>query len=69
MMVVGRVWILILVAIGIAWLPVLELIKGSQFWAYAQSINSFLLPPIVMTFLFGIFWTRTSEQVSGVCFQ
>jgi Na+/proline symporter len=63
MMVVGRLWILCLVGVSILWLPMLQLVKGSQFWDYSRSISSFLMPPVVMTFLFGIFWSRATEQV------
>ena len=62
--VVGRIYTIFLVGVAIAWLPILEEIKGSQFWNYSQSIASFILPPIVVTFLMGIFWTRTTEKVS-----
>jgi len=63
-MVVSRLWILFLIVVSIVWLPVLQIVKGSQFWTYTQSIWSFFVPPIVMTFLFGIFWPRTTEQVN-----
>ena len=49
--------------VGILWLPVLLQVQGSEFWAYSQSISSFLLPPIVVTFVMGIFWPRTTEKV------
>ena len=63
LMVVGRTYTLFLVGISIAWLPILQEIKGSEFWDYSQSIGSFILPPIVVTFLLGLFWNRTTEQV------
>ena len=62
--VVGRIYTVFLVGVAIGWLPILEEIKGSQFWNYSQSIGSFMLPPIVVTFLLGIFWTRTTEKVT-----
>jgi len=65
-MVVSRLWILFLIVVSIVWLPVLQIVKGSQFWTYTQSTWSFFVPPIVMTFLFGIFWPRTTEQVSAL---
>ena len=67
-MVVGRVYTLVLVGVSIMWLPILERIQGSQFWDYSQAIGSYLIPPIVSTFLLGIFWTRTTEQVIGLSF-
>ncbi len=61
--VVGRCYTIFLAGMAIAWLPLLEELKGSNFWDYSQSISSFIIPPIVVTFVMGIFWTRTTEQV------
>lgn len=63
MMVVGRLWTLFLAVAALAWMPILEKIRGSSFWDYTQSIGSFILPPIVMTFVLGIIWPRCTEQV------
>ena len=64
LMMVGRFYTIFLVIVSIAWLPVLEALQGSQFWDYTQSINSYVLPPIVMTFLIGLFWPRATEKVT-----
>ena len=63
--VVGRLWTVTLAVLSILWLPVLEQVQGSEFWDYTQAISSYLLPPIVMVFLCGIFWPRCTEPVSG----
>ena len=63
LMVVGRVYTLFLVGVSILWLPVLQRIQGSQFWDYSQAIGSYLVPPIVVSYLLGIFWKRTTEKV------
>ena len=63
LMVVSRMWTIVLALVGLAWLPILLKVQGSEFWNYSQAIGSYLLPPVVMVFLFGIFWTRTTEQV------
>ena len=63
LMVLGRVYTLFLVGVSVAWLPVLQALQGSQFWTYFQSIASYTVPPIVMVFLLGLFWKRTTEQV------
>ena len=68
LMVVGRMWTLFLAVVSLCWLPILLEVQGSEFWNYSQSIGSYLLPPIVMVFLFGIFWTRTTEKVSSILF-
>ena len=63
LMVVGRLWTIFLAIVSLCWLPILLQIQGSEFWDYSQAIGSYLLPPVVMVFLFAIFWTRTTEQV------
>ncbi len=66
LMVVGRFYTIFLVFVSIFWLPVLEALQGSQFWDYTQSINSYILPPIVMTYLIGLFWLRATEKVKSL---
>ena len=50
-MVVGRLWIILMAIVGTLWLLILQLLQGSQFWNYSQSISAYLNPPIVMTSL------------------
>ncbi|CAD5122669.1 DgyrCDS11079 [Dimorphilus gyrociliatus] len=64
LMLVSRLFTVLLIGISIAWLPILENIQGSQFWDYIQQIYSYILPPIVMVFLAGIFWNRTTEMAA-----
>lgn len=61
LMIVGRVTVLILVVTSILWLPVMEKVQGGQFWAYMQSIRSYLIPPWCILFILGVFWKRTTE--------
>ncbi|KAM9832648.1 sodium/glucose cotransporter 4 [Neosynchiropus ocellatus] len=62
LMVVGRVFILILVAISILWIPVIQTANSGQLFDYIQSVTSFLAPPITAVFLLAIFWPRANEQ-------
>lgn len=59
-----RVWILLLVGISIAWIPVVQVAQGGQLFDYIQSISSYLAPPIAAIFLLGVFVKRLNEQVS-----
>ncbi len=63
LMIFGRMWTVILAGIAVAWLPILFSVQGSTFWDYSQSISSFLVPPTVTVFYFGIFWKRATEPV------
>lgn len=63
LMIVGRVTVLILIGFSILWLPILQQTQGGRFWFYMQSVKSYLIPPLCMMFLLGLFWKRTTEQV------
>lgn len=62
LMIVGRVTVLVLIALSILWLPILQQTQGGRFWFYVQSVRSYLIPPLCMMFLLGLFWKRTTEQ-------
>jgi len=58
---VGRIFVLVLVAISVVWIPIINASQGSQLFVYIQSITSYLAPPICAIYLLAIFWTRTTE--------
>uniref|UniRef100_A0A8C2GX20 Solute carrier family 5 member 9 n=1 Tax=Cyprinus carpio TaxID=7962 RepID=A0A8C2GX20_CYPCA len=62
LMVVGRVFILFLVALSIVWIPVIQTANSGQLFDYIQSITSYLAPPITTVFIMAIFWGRVNEQ-------
>ncbi|XP_040859647.1 sodium/glucose cotransporter 1 isoform X1 [Ochotona curzoniae] len=61
LMIVGRVFMLFLIAISIAWVPIVQSAQSGQLFDYIQSITSYLGPPIAALFLLAIFWKRTNE--------
>ncbi|XP_061165587.1 sodium/glucose cotransporter 4-like [Saccostrea echinata] len=61
LLVVGRVFILILVVISVAWIPILSASQGGQLFNYIQAVTGYLAPPILSLFLLAIFWKRTNE--------
>uniref|UniRef100_A0A671Q784 Sodium/glucose cotransporter 4-like n=1 Tax=Sinocyclocheilus anshuiensis TaxID=1608454 RepID=A0A671Q784_9TELE len=62
LMVVGRVFILLLVALSIVWIPVIQTANSGQLFDYIQSITSYLAPPITTVFIMAILWGRVNEQ-------
>nr|XP_057929738.1 sodium/glucose cotransporter 4 isoform X2 [Doryrhamphus excisus] len=62
LMIVGRVFILVLICVSILWIPVIQSANSGQLFEYAQSVVSFLAPPITGVFLLAIFWSRANEQ-------
>ncbi|KAM8951504.1 sodium/myo-inositol cotransporter 2 isoform 4-T4 [Lycaon pictus] len=62
LMIVGRAFVLLLVLVSIAWIPVVQASQGGQLFIYIQSISSYLQPPVAVVFIMGCFWKRTNEK-------
>lgn len=58
-----RVFILLLVALSIVWIPIIQTANSGQLFDYIQAITSYLSPPITTVFIMAIFWGRINEQV------
>jgi solute:Na+ symporter, SSS family len=56
----GRIATATMVAIAIAWLPVVKGAKG--LYGYLQSAQGYLAPPIFVVFFFGVFWKRLNAK-------
>ncbi|XP_067300169.1 sodium/myo-inositol cotransporter [Pseudorasbora parva] len=61
LVVVGRVFVIFMVTISIAWVPVIIEMQGGQMYLYIQEIAGYLTPPIAALFLLGVFWKRCNE--------
>ncbi|XP_012731830.2 sodium/glucose cotransporter 1 [Fundulus heteroclitus] len=62
LMIAGRVFIVFLIGVSIAWIPVVQSAQSGQLFDYIQSIISYLAPPISAVFLLAIFCKRVNEQ-------
>jgi len=59
---VGRIATGVVVAAGIAWIPILRSLSAeSGLYRYLQDVQGYLGPSITAVFLLGLFWTRTNE--------
>ena len=56
----GRIATGIMVAIAMAWIPVVRGAKG--LYEYLQSVQGYLAPPIFVVFFFGVFWKRLNAK-------
>jgi len=52
----GRIATAVMVVIALAWLPVVRGAHG--LYAYLQSVQGYLAPPIFVVFFLGVFWKR-----------
>ncbi|XP_030058032.1 sodium/myo-inositol cotransporter [Microcaecilia unicolor] len=62
LMLVGRVFVVVMVFISIAWVPIIIEMQGGQMYLYIQEVADYLTPPVAALFLLGIFWKRCNEQ-------
>ncbi|XP_067950526.1 sodium/glucose cotransporter 4-like [Watersipora subatra] len=62
LMVVGRVFVIILVALGVLWVELLQGSHGSQIFTYSVQVGSFFQPPVIAAFTLALFVPRVNEQ-------
>ncbi|MCH2216058.1 MAG: sodium:solute symporter [Flavobacteriales bacterium] len=58
---VGQIATIIMVGIGLAWIPFMENVSD-QLFVYLQSVQGYIAPPITAVFLLGIFFKRLNHQ-------
>ena len=59
---VGRAATVVVVVLGLVWIPVMPLISDGGLYQYLQNVQSYLAPPITAVFLLGIFNRRINER-------
>ncbi|XP_072036897.1 sodium/myo-inositol cotransporter 2-like [Amphiura filiformis] len=62
LMIVGRVFIVVLLAISILWIPIVQSSQSGQLFIYIQSLQSYFAPPIFICFVMGVAWRRVNEK-------
>jgi len=62
LLIVGRVFLLVLVAVSITWIPIIQTMQGGQLFIYIQAISAYLSPPIAIVYLMAILSTRINEK-------
>ena len=58
---VGRIATVILVVLGIVWIPLIKTISGTLY-KYIQSVSAYISPPIAAVFLLGLFIKRLNGR-------
>jgi SSS family solute:Na+ symporter len=59
---VGRIATLVVVALGLVWIPVMPLISAGGLYQYLQNVQSYLAPPITAVFLLGLSSGRINNR-------
>jgi len=63
---IGKIATLVIVVLGIAWIPIMEKIGGGVMYQYLQNVQAYIGPPVTAVFLLGILWKRINAQASIV---
>ena len=58
-----RLFVIFMVGIGIAWIPIIKNMQGGQLYIYIQSVAAYLAPPIACVYILAIFVKRVNEKV------
>jgi SSS family solute:Na+ symporter len=59
---VGRIATVVVVAMGIIWIPVMQRVSQGGLYKYLQSVQGYLAPPIAAVFLLGLFFKRVNGK-------
>ena len=59
---VGRIATVVVVGLGLLWIPIMPLIADGGLYQYLQSVQGYLAPPITAVFLLGLFYNRTNAN-------
>ncbi|XP_044786553.1 sodium/glucose cotransporter 1 isoform X4 [Bubalus bubalis] len=62
LMITGRFFVIVLLAVSVAWVPALQVAHREQLFEYMHALLSYLTPPVAATFLLAIFCKRVTEQ-------
>ena len=61
LLIAGRFFVLVLVGISIAWIPVITHAQNARLFDYIQATTSYLAPPICAIYILALFWPRCNE--------
>lgn len=62
LLVVGKLFVVVLVALSVAWVPIIEKVQGGQLFIYIQKVGAYLAPPIAAVYLMAVLWKRMNEK-------
>ncbi|WP_036487571.1 sodium:solute symporter [Myxosarcina sp. GI1] len=59
---IGRIATLVAMVLAALWAP--QVTRFPTLWQYLQSIFSYVTPPVVAVYLFGLFWRRATSEAA-----
>ncbi len=61
---IGKLATVVMVVLGITWIPIMEKIGGGVLYQYLQSVQSYIAPPITAVFLLGVLWKKMNARAA-----
>lgn len=61
---IGKLATVVIVILGIIWIPIMDKIGGGVMYQYLQNVQSYIAPPVTAVFLLGILWKRVNATAS-----
>lgn len=62
----SRLFVVFMLGVGIAWIPIIKNMQGGQLYIYIQSVGAYLSPPIAAVYLLAVLWKRGNEKVDFI---
>ncbi|XP_044514830.1 solute carrier family 5 member 4-like [Gracilinanus agilis] len=62
LLIAGRLFIIVLIALSIAWVPIVQMGQNGELIQYVGSISSYIGSPIAAVFLLAVFYKRVNEK-------
>ena len=65
----SRLFVVVMVGVAIAWIPVIKETSGGQVFIYINEVTNYLAPPFAAVFLLAVLVPRVNEKVpAGVLY-
>ncbi|XP_078489633.1 sodium/myo-inositol cotransporter-like [Ciona intestinalis] len=62
LMIVGRLFIIVMIGISIAWVPIILQFQNGQLYFYIQEVTNYISPPIAAIFVAAVLWGKCTEK-------
>ena len=62
LMIIGRLFVLFLIGISVAWIPIVIANQTGSLFVYVQMVSSYFQPPICAIYIMGLFMPKINEK-------
>ncbi|XP_075676795.1 sodium/myo-inositol cotransporter-like isoform X2 [Dermatophagoides pteronyssinus] len=62
LMIVGRTFVIFMIVVSIAWIPIIQSMQNGQLYLYIQDVAANLAPPIAAVYIMAVLFKRVNES-------